>query len=127
MATRTKRRQPVLQLAPIPGAARVGEHLRANAAGGGLWAAGALWIAWFATRIHVYFVMPDELRYVKQAVSWAGGRPVVPGTEAWVTWSQVQPLLMAPIWGLFSSWTAYRLTHVLMSLLFASAVFPAYL
>src|SRR4051794_5611863 len=111
MATRSKRRQPMLRRAPVP-AARLVDHVRGNAAIWVLFAVAAFWIAWFATRIHVYFVMPDELRYVKQAVSWGSGRPVVPGTEAWVTASQLQPILMAPLWALFSSLRAYQLSHV---------------
>jgi hypothetical protein len=111
---------------PSP-AASIAAHLRAHWAIWGVWALAALWIAWFAVRVHVYFVMPDELRYVKQAVSWGSGRPVVPGTETWVTASQLEPILLAPVWALFSSWRAYQLSHVETSLLFASAAFPAYL
>ena len=127
MATRSGARRPILRLAPMPWVGRLGDHFRANAAIWVLFAAAAFWIAWFATRVHVYFVMPDELRYVKQAVSWGSGRPVVPGTETWVTASQVEPLLLAPLWALFSSWRAYQASHVLNALLFASAVFPAHL
>src|SRR3954471_8780426 len=114
MATRSRSRQPVLRVrvGRVPSAAPVIDHLRANAAIWTLFAVAAVWIAWFATRIHVYFVMPDELRYVKQAVSWADGRPVVPGSEAWTTASQLQPLLTAPLWGLFSTINAYKLSHV---------------
>jgi hypothetical protein len=92
-----------------------------------LWLLAAGWLALFATRVHVYFVVPDEVRYVRQAVAWADGRPVVPGSESWVGWSQVLPLLMAPLWGAFDSFDAYRLTHVLTALAFASVVFPVYL
>jgi hypothetical protein len=108
-------------------AASIASHLRVHWAIWALWALAALWIAWFALRVHVYFVMPDELRYVKQAVSWGSGHPVVPGTETWVTASQLEPILIAPVWALLSSWRAYQLTHVETSLLFASAAFPAYL
>src|SRR3954452_13099488 len=129
MATRPRSRRSVVRVRVprVGSAAPVIEHVRGNAAVWALFAAAALWIAWFATRVHVYFVMPDELRYVKQAISWGSGRPVVPGTETWVTASQLQPILLAPIWALFSSWRAYQLTHLATSLLFASAVFPAYL
>lgn len=105
---------------------RVVAHVTAHPALWVLFVLAAVWIAWFAVRIHVYFLMPDELRYVKQAVSWSRGHPVVPGSEAWTMWSQVQPILMAPLWGLFSSPHAYFLTHVLNAVLFASAVFPGY-
>jgi hypothetical protein len=102
-------------------------HVAANRAIWLVFAVTALWIGWFATRIHVYFVMPDELRYVKQAVAWGSGQPVVPGTERFTTWSQAQPLLMAPLWSALPTWSAYRATHVLNALVFASAVFPAFL
>src|SRR3954451_5280477 len=105
MATRSRRRRSVVRarVPRGPSAAPVVERLRANAALWELFAVAALWIAWFATRVHVYFVMPDELRYVKQAMSWGSGRRVLPGTETWVTASQLEPILLAPIWALFSS------------------------
>src|SRR3954468_18702270 len=124
MATRPRSRRSVVRVRVprVGSAAPVIEHVRGNAAVWALFAVAALWIAWFATRVHVYFVMPDELRYVKQAISWGSGRPVIPGTEAWVTASQVEPLVLAPIWGLFSTWRAYQLSHVSDALMFASAV-----
>src|SRR4051794_13457246 len=129
MATRSRSRQPVLRVrvGRVPSAAPVVDHLRANAAIWTLFAVAAFWIAWFATRVHVYFVMPDELRYIREAIEWGSGRPVVPGTETWATASQLEPMLLAPIWALFSTWRAYQVTHVATSLLFASAVFPVYL
>lgn len=88
----------------------------------------AAWIAWFATHIHVYFVMPDEVRYVKQAIDIAESwRPLLPSDADYQTYSQIQSALMAPLWGLFQTPTAYQLTHVLNALLLASSVFPAYL
>ncbi len=103
-------------------------HLAANRAIWALYAVTAVWIGWFALRVHVYFVMPDEARYVKQAIEiWAHLRPLVPGDTDFATWSQIQPLLMAPLWGLFNTSTAYQLSHVLNALVLASAVFPAYL
>src|SRR3954451_10122079 len=114
MATRSRGRQPVLRvrLGRVPSVAPVVDHLRANAAIWTLFAVAAFWIAWFATRVHVYFVMPDELRYVKEAIAWDSGRPVVPGTETWPTGSQLEPMLLAPIWALLSTWRAYQVTHV---------------
>jgi hypothetical protein len=88
----------------------------------------AAWIAWFATRIHVYFVMPDEARYVKQAIDIAASwQPLRPGDTDFQTYSQIQSALMAPLWGLFATPRAYQLTHLLNALLLASSVFPAYL
>ncbi len=107
---------------------RLARHVAANRAIWALYALAALWIGWFAVHVHVYFVMPDEVRYVKQAeVIWTHFRPLVPGDAQFATWSELQPMLMAPLWGIFDTATAYRLTHVLNALVLASAVFPAYL
>ena len=91
-------------------------------------AGGVLWTALFALQIHVYFVMKDELRYVKQAQA-IGDRLflLLPHAPQFETWSELQPLLMAPIWGIFRTPTAYQLTHLLNSLVMTSAAIPAYL
>lgn len=106
----------------------IGRLLRRNPPLLALYVVATAWIAWFATKIHVYFVMPDEARYVKQAIAIASSfRPLLPGDEQFATWSQVQPLLLAPLWGIFQTPTAYALSHVLNAFVIASAVFPAYL
>jgi hypothetical protein len=94
----------------------------------GLFVVTFAWILWFATRIHVYFVMPDEVRYVMQGVQIAAHfRPLLPGDPDFQTYSELQPALMAPLWGLFQTPKAYQLTHWLNAALMASSVFPAYL
>jgi hypothetical protein len=94
----------------------------------GLFLVTFVWILWFATKIHVYFVVPDEVRYVMQAVDISARfRPVMPGDPDFATWSQLQPALMAPLWGLFQTPKAYQLTHWLNAFVMASSVFPAYL
>ena len=56
--------------------------------------AGFAWTALYVLRIKQYFVQPDELEYVKQALrigqQW---HPITSGDRYFTSWSQLQPLL----------------------------------
>ena len=87
----------------------------------------ALTVRWAATRTS-YFVTPDELFYSKQALQI--GRelgPLLPGDLWFVSYAQLGPLLMAPLYRLFAVGTAFDLAHVLQAALMASTALPAYL
>ena len=92
-------------------------------------ALGTLFSAYFTRQVTEWGLMTDELQHVKLAVSFADTldpRPVVRGTGLGA-YSQLYPILIAPLVGLFDMPTAFRAIHLFNSLLMASAAIPAYL
>ncbi|MEX2195733.1 MAG: glycosyltransferase family 39 protein [Thermoleophilaceae bacterium] len=82
----------------------------------------------YVLRISQYFVMTDELAYMKQAV--AIGEDLLPLTPSdfWFTsWAQLEPLLAAPAYALLGTTTAFDVVHVLNGLVMASTAIPTYL
>ena len=82
----------------------------------------------YVTGLASYFVMPDELGYVKQSIE-IGERlfPLTPGDAWFNSWAQLQPLLTAPAYALFDTPTAFDVTHAVNAVMMASAAIPAYL
>jgi hypothetical protein len=75
-----------------------------------------------------YFVMPDELGYVKQAGHIARtGLLNVPGDMFFGSYGQLEPLLISPAYALFATPRAFDLAHAINAVAFASAAIPAYL
>lgn len=108
--TRALRHWPALGLAAVVGIA-------------------ALWIGHYSGRASDYVVMTDELQYVKLALGiWdnASLAPTIHGAP-YGSYSQLYPLILAPLWGLLSVPDAFRTAHDLNALIFASAAIPAYL
>lgn len=90
--------------------------------------AGALATAWLTLRCKQYFIQPDELEYVKQARRIASQlHPVLPGDRYFSSWSQLQPLLMAPVWGMLSPNAAHEVQGLVNAVVMASTAIPAYL
>ena len=90
--------------------------------------AGALAAADMALALASYFVMPDELGYVKQAIAIGErGFPLTPGEPWYLSWAQLQPLLLAPAYALFDTPTAFDVAHVTNGVVMASVAIPAYL
>ena len=90
--------------------------------------AGSL-LALYAARIEHWFVMTDELLYVKLATAIGTSFspvPVVHGEPVAVL-NQLYPLLIAPLFGALDVPTAFRVAHVLNAFVMASAAVPAYL
>jgi hypothetical protein len=75
-----------------------------------------------------YFVMPDELGYMKQTV-WFGDhlRPSLSGDPWFNSYAQLGPLLFAPAYGLFGTTTAFAVSHVISALVFVSTAVPVFL
>jgi hypothetical protein len=96
----------------------------------GLWLGAATAIAvLFSGRIRDWSVMTDELLYAKLATSIAetgSPLPSVHGTSIEV-YSQLYPLLLAPLFGALTPPDAFRAAHVLNAFVMVSAAFPAYL
>ncbi len=91
--------------------------------------AGTLLATLFSGRIQDWSVMTDELLYAKLATSIAdtvSPLPTVHGAAIGV-YSQLYPLLLAPLYGTLSPPDAFRAAHVLNAFVMASATFPAYL
>jgi len=82
----------------------------------------------YVLAIQQYFVQPDELEYVKQALhigdQW---HPVLSGDRYFTSWSQLQPILMAPVFSLLSANTAFVTQHIINAALMSSTAIPAYL
>lgn len=89
---------------------------------------GALWTTWFVLQCTQYFIQPDELEYVKQARQIADTlHPLLPGDRSFNSWSQLQPLLLAPVWAISNTNVAHELMGVVNAVIMASAAIPAYL
>jgi len=90
-----------------------------------LGALGTIWFVWQCTQ---YFIQPDELEYVKQSRLIADElRPLLPGDRYFNSWSQLQPLLLAPVWAIQNTNVAHQIMGVVNALIMASAAIPAYL
>lgn len=92
-------------------------------------AAGAALTIAFVLQCVQYFIQPDELEYLKQSRQIADElHPLFPGDAYYTSWSQLQPLLLAPVWGLIHDTnSAHKAMGVVNALLMASAAIPAYL
>jgi hypothetical protein len=90
---------------------------------------GAALTIWFVLQCVQYFIQPDELEYLKQSRQIAEElHPLVPGDAYFTSWSQLQPLLLAPVWGLIHDTnTAHQVMGVVNALIMATAAIPAYL
>ncbi|HWV87222.1 MAG TPA: hypothetical protein VNZ62_17360 [Capillimicrobium sp.] len=91
-------------------------------------AAGLAWTIWFVLQCQQYFIQPDELEYVKQSRLIAEKlRPLVP-SDAWFnSWSQLQAILLAPVWAIRDTNLAHQLMGVVNAIIMVSAAIPAYL
>lgn len=87
----------------------------------------AIPVALFGLSLVGFVVMPDELGYVKQAIAFGRGEPQTPGDFWFNSWAQLNPLLLAPFYKLFSTTTAFDLAHVMNAFLMASAAIPVWL
>jgi hypothetical protein len=84
---------------------------------------------WFVLQCVQYFIQPDELEYLQQSRQiWSEFHPLVPSDAYFNSWSQLQPVLLSPVWGLFHDTnTAHKVMGVVNALLMVSTAFPAYL
>ena len=90
--------------------------------------AGLAWTIWFVLQCVQYFVQPDELEYVKQSRLIAQElRPLLPSDSYFNSWSQLQPLLLAPVWAIRDTNLAHQLMGLVNAVIMVSAAIPAYL
>jgi hypothetical protein len=92
-------------------------------------AMGAALTVWFVLQCVQYFIQPDELEYLKQSREIARTlHPILPSDPFFSSWSQLQPLLLSPVWGLIHDTnTAHRVMGIVNALMMASTAIPAYL
>jgi hypothetical protein len=89
---------------------------------------GAAWTIWFVLQCKQYFIQPDELEYVKQSRLIAQElHPLLPGDRYYNSWSQLQPLLLAPVWAIHDTNLAHQVMGIVNALIMVSAAIPAYL
>jgi hypothetical protein len=82
----------------------------------------------YTRRVSEFYVMPDELGYVKQAVEIARSHWLVSVHDFYFnSYSQLEPLLLAPAYGLFDGLNAFDAAHTINAAAQASAAIPAYL
>ncbi|MEA2358175.1 MAG: hypothetical protein QOI62_1435 [Solirubrobacteraceae bacterium] len=82
----------------------------------------------YTQRLSEFFVMPDELGYVKQAIEIArSGWLSTRGDFFFNSYSQLQPLLMAPAYALFGGLKAFDTAHAINAAVQATTAIPAYL
>jgi hypothetical protein len=91
--------------------------------------AGFALTAYFTSRITEWFVMTDEMQYVKLALGIASDGDLGPQIHGYSyrSLSQLYPLLLAPVVGPFDMPTAFRIGHYAGALIMASAAVPVYL
>jgi hypothetical protein len=92
-------------------------------------ALSAAWLAWQAGHVESFVWMIDEGLYAKEAQAYAdlqGLLPHVHGHRHGVP-NVLYPMLMAPLYAVFSAPDAFTAAHVLNALLWASTLFPVYL
>lgn len=85
--------------------------------------------AWYAVQVDEWIVMTDELLYTRLSISLWSDLALVPHVhgEYVSVFSQLWPLLQAPVFGLLPMPVAFEAAHALNALLMASAAIPAYL
>lgn len=82
---------------------------------------------WFVLQCTQYFIQPDELEYVKQSRLIAHElHPLLPGDRYYNSWSQLQPLLLAPVWAIHDTNVAHKLMGIVNAVIMVSAAIPAY-
>lgn len=88
----------------------------------------AAYLVWHALQVEAYVWLVDELLYVKGGLGFADGHLTghVYGQAASV-YSSGYAWLLAPIYGIFPSETAFQIAHVANALLFAGVIVPVYL
>ena len=86
-------------------------------------------VAYYTRKVTEWSVMTDELLYVKLALNIGDTGSPFPALhgEGFAVFSQLYPLLTAPIYQLFDMPTAFRAVHLLNALIMGSAAIPAYL
>jgi dolichyl-phosphate-mannose-protein mannosyltransferase len=92
-------------------------------------AAGTVFTAYYTREVTEWSVMTDELLYVKLALSigdTGSPFPQIHG-EGFAVFSQLYPLLTAPVYQFFDMPSAFRAVHLLNALIMASTAIPAYL
>jgi hypothetical protein len=83
-------------------------------------------LAALTLRVRDWVVMTDELQYAKLAThigQTLSPLPTLRGVHV-SSYAQVYPLLLSPFWSSLSAPSAFRVSHVVNALLFASAAGP---
>ncbi len=90
--------------------------------------AAVLWGS-FTADITDWLVQTDELQVVRLAIHIAEDLSLTPTArgDSIGTWSQLYPLLIAPLYGLLGTEDAFRAAHLVNAVLMASTAIPAYL
>lgn len=85
--------------------------------------------AWYAVKVDEWVVMTDELQYLKLSLAVGDDLTLIPHVhgEYVEVFSQLYPLLMAPVFGLLPMPAAFEAAHAFNALLMASTAVPAYL
>jgi hypothetical protein len=78
--------------------------------------------------VNAYKWLVDELLYVRYAMDYASLEGRCRTSSASVRRAErAVPLLMAPLYAVFSPFTAFQAAHVLQGILWASSLIPVYL
>jgi hypothetical protein len=82
----------------------------------------------YTRRVSEFYVMPDELGYVKQAVGIARSHWLLNASDFYYnSYSQLEPLILAPAYALFDGLNAFDAGHAINAAAQASTAIPAYL
>jgi len=86
-------------------------------------------LAHYTGKVSEWLVMSDELQHAKLAINVGKELSPLPSLhgEYVGAWSQLYPLLTAPVYQLFDMPTAFQVVHLLNAALMASTAIPAYL
>ena len=83
-------------------------------------------LAWYVLGFQSYMIMPDELGYMKNAVGFAQLSPNSSGDFWFHNYSQFAQLLIAPAYALFSTPTAFDVSHLIQAAVMVSSAIPVY-
>jgi hypothetical protein len=91
--------------------------------------AAGLWFSYYERLVTSWIVMTDELLYAKLGVAVGYSLSPVPRIHGdyYPAFSQLYPILTAPVYRLFDMPTAFEVVHVLNAFLLASTAIPVYL
>lgn len=89
----------------------------------------AAWLARWSMTVDSYVWLIDELLYAKTATFYSEGLHVRPHLfgEPYPVPNALYPAILAPLYALFGSVTAFQLAHAVNAALFASTLVPVYL
>ncbi|HZO37371.1 MAG TPA: hypothetical protein VFB41_10920 [Solirubrobacteraceae bacterium] len=84
-------------------------------------------LAWYVLEFQNYFIMPDELGYMRNALQLGELSPSLRGDFWFNNYSQFAQLLIAPAYAAFTTPTAFDASHLISAAVMTTTAIPTYL